>query len=202
MSTTFVIWHLFEYHLATWYFLRQRQKTCVFRCHCGTSNDMTISKKTTPQDPPHQPHPTELTANAQKSKCHKNQGEKKKRKTSLPSPISIISLKITSIFFQLFPPKKNNPHTTTKKKKHQLLEHQPSHHPTCHPAPPNLRSPWPSAVPTESCHTSLGPEAATFDGRGAANIPRQHPWWSWWGCHLGVGMWLKLRSPQSQILYS
>lgn len=66
--------HLFEYHLATWYLvlLKTGTKTCGFHCHCGTSNDMTISNLLLK---------TQITNLAQpKIKCHKNQRGKQNSK--------------------------------------------------------------------------------------------------------------------------
>ena len=128
MSTAFVIWHLFAYHLATWYFLRQG--TCVFHCHCGTSNDMTLKT-----------HLTNLTPqNSRKCPKIKVSQESRGKKNFTPdSPISI-SPQLLPSFFQLFK-KKNNPKDPNKKQKsHQLLDITTKPSNLLFP-PPNLKSP-------------------------------------------------------------
>ena len=128
MSTAFVIWHLFAYHLATWYFLRQG--TCVFHCHCGTSNDMTLKT-----------HLTNLTPQNSR-KCPKikvSQESRGKSNFTPDSPISI-SPQLLPSFFQLFK-KKTTPRTPTKNKNPINSWTSPPSHPTCFFPLPDLKSP-------------------------------------------------------------
>ena len=71
--------------------------------------------KSTPQDPPHQPHPTELTQMPKNQSVTRITGEKKKLHSLHPSP-SIASITLITSSVQLFNNKKHHPQPTKQKK--------------------------------------------------------------------------------------